>query len=420
MVSEKQARRHWASGVAAWGALILLESVCRGGAADWPQWRGPNRDGLSSETGLLKQWPEGGPKLLWTAKGIGTGFATVSVADGLIYTAGNVGSDTLITAIDLDGKTKWQAKNGKACTADSPGSRGTPTLNDGKLYHENADGDVICLDAKSGEKVWALNVLKEFNGRNIQWALAESLLIDGDNLIACPGGPEAAVVALDKKTGKTVWVCKGARDDKPGYASPIVFEHKGLRQIVTMTSLAAIGVNAKTGDLLWRHPHKTDYDANIPTPILHEGCVFIDSGYGSGGALLKLNVEGEKCSVERVWSTKALDNHHGGVILVNGYLYGSNHGGKWVCLDFKTGEQKYAAGGVGKGSLTYADGMLYTYSEGGTAGLVKATPEGHEVISKFNVPKGGKGPHWPHPVVCGGRLYLRHADALHAYDVKAQ
>jgi len=387
-------------------------------AADWPQWRGPGRNGLSAEKGLLKEWPQDGPTRLWTAKGLGEGFSTVAIADGLIYTAGNVGGDALLTALDLEGKTKWQVKVGPAHQVDHPGTRGTPTLDGGQLYYENPDGTLSCLDAKSGKEVWSLNILEKFGGRNIAWALAESVLIDGEKLICCPGGQEAAMAALDKKTGKTLWVCKGA-GDKPGYASPIVVDFQDLRQYVTLTSNAAIGVHARTGDLLWRFEHKTSYDANIPTPIFSDGCVFIDSGYGSGGELLKLKVEGQKCSVEEVWRTKALDNHHGGVILVDGCLYGSAHGGQWVCLDFKTGEVKYKEAGVGKGSITYADGMLYTYSERGTAGLVKATPEGHKVISQFRVPQGGsRQPNWPHPVVCGGRLYLRHGDLLFAYDIK--
>jgi len=388
-------------------------------AADWPQWRGPNHDGLSAEKGLLKEWPQDGPKRLWTTKGLGDGFASMAVADGLLYTAGNKGADMVLTALSLDGQTKWQVKVGPAYTKDSPGSRSTPAVDGWHVYYETPDGTVSCLDAKTGKEGWSLNIFEKFSGRNITWAVSESVLIDGDHLICCPGGEEAAMVALDKKTGKTVWVCKGA-GDKPGYASPIIVDYQGLRQYVTMTSQAAIGVNAKTGDLLWRFGHKTSYDANIPDAVYHDGCVFIDSGYGSGGELLKLKVEGQKCSVEQVWKTKALDNHHGGVILVDGFLYGSTHRGKWACLDFKTGDVKYTEDGVKKGSVTYADGMLYTYSERGTMGLVKATPEGHKVISEFRVPAGGKGPNWAHPVICGGRLYLRHGDLLFAYDIKGK
>ncbi len=403
-----------------WLSVVLAGASAVAAAADWPQWRGPNRDGLSAEKGLLKEWPQAGPELLWTAKGLGEGFASVAIADGLIYTAGNVGADMKLAALSLDGKTQWQVRVGPAYKGDSPGSRGTPTVDGGCVYYETPEGTVSCLDAKSGKEVWSLNILKQFEGRNIQWALSESVLIDGNNLICCPGAEQAAMVALDKKTGKTVWVCKGA-GDKPGYASPIIVDYQGLRQIVTLTATAAIGVNAKTGDLLWRFPHKTEWDANIPTPIYSDGCVFVDSGYGSGGELLRLKVAGDKCSAEKVWATKALDNHHGGIILVDGCLYGSSFGGQWVCLDFKTGEKKYGDAGVGKGSLTYADGMLYTYSESrGNVGLVKATPSAHTIVSRFRVPAGGKGPNWAHPVVCGGRLYLRHGDLLFAYDIKGK
>ena len=408
--------------LAACWALPLFAN--RAGAAEWPQWRGPNRDGISAETGLLKQWPEKGPKLLWTAKGLGIGYASVAVANGLIYTAGNVGAEMKLIAIDLDGQTKWQVKVGPACKAGSPGSRGTPTIDGGKVYYEDANGNVVCLDAKTGEKVWALNILKEFKGRNIEWALSESLLVDGDNVIASPGGPKIGVVALDKNTGKTVWTCKGT-DSQPSYASPILVEYKGLRQIVTMNSQAALGIHAKTGELLWRLPHKTEYDANCTTPVYHDGFVFIDSGYRSGGELLQLTVDGEKCSAKEVWRTKVLDNHHGGVVFVDGYLYGAAMGGSsppraWVCLDFKTGDVKYQTAGVGKGSVTYADGMLYTMSETGNVGLVVASPEGHKVVSRFHIPPGGSGEAWAHPVICGGRLYLRHGDVLFAFDIQAK
>jgi outer membrane protein assembly factor BamB len=201
---------------------------------------------------------------------------------------------------------------------------------------------------------------------------------------------------------------------------PSLAEYGGLRMVLTMTAKALIGVNADTGDLLFRYPHKTAYDVNALMPIFHNGQIFISSGYGSGSELLKVQVDGDQAAVEKVWSSKDLDNHHGGVLLLDGYLYGSSFRGKWVCLDWKTGETMYSESGVGKGSLTYAEGMLYTLSEKSRMGLVKATPEGHEVISEFRLPQGGEGPSWPHPVVCGGRLYIRHSDYLYVYDVRAK
>jgi len=384
----------------------------------WPRFHGPQGDNLSTETGLLKKWPEKGPTLLWTIKGLGHGFASVSIAKGLIYTAGNAGDKTTITAMNLDGKIQWQVPNGPAWTASPGGARGTPTIDGDRLYCESPSGEVICLNAKSGDKVWSLNLLKEFDAENITWALAESLVIDGDRVICCPGGKKGSVVALDKNTGRTVWAAEST-GEKTGYATPTLAECQGLRMILTMTAMSAIGVNADTGELLWKFPHKTEYDVNATSPIYHDGQVFITSGYGSGSAMLKLRVDGKKASVEQVWQSKDLDNHHGGVILLDDYLYGSNHRGSWVCLDWKTGQKTYAEEGVGKGSLTYAEGMLYTYSEKRAVGLVEAKPRAHTLVSRFQIPPGGEGESWPHPVVCGGRLYLRHDDQLFAYDIRA-
>ncbi len=389
-------------------------------ASSWPRFHGPKGDNISTETGLLKEWPEQGPKLGFVAKGLGSGFASVTIAGGLIYTCGNVDGKTTITALDLKGNILWQVANGAAWTGDSEGTRGTPTIDGDRLYHESPLGEVVCLNAKNGEKVWNLNILKEFGSKNITWALAESLLIDGDRVICCPGGPNSAVLALDKMTGKTVWKSPSADGDLAGYGSPSLVECRGLRMILTMTSRAVIGVDADTGDLLFRFPHKTSYNVNALKPIFHDGQVFVSTGYGAGSLMLKLNVNGNKVTAEKAWDTKALDNHHGGVLLLDGYLYGSSHRGSWVCLDWKSGKTMYQDRGVGKGSLTYAEGMLYTLSERSKMGLVKATPEGHEPISEFKIPEGGEGLSWAHPVVCGGRLYIRHGDFLYAYDVRAK
>ncbi|MBL7140790.1 MAG: PQQ-like beta-propeller repeat protein [Planctomycetes bacterium] len=403
-------------------AVVLIAAVagaCAGATPAWPQFHGPNRDNRSAETGLLKRWPEGGPRLLWTATGLGEGFATVAIAGDRIYTAGNLSDATVITALDLAGKTLWRTPNGAAGRHDYPGSRGTPTLDGDRLYHESPNGDIVCLDAATGRRVWGLNMLETFGGRNIRWGLAESLLVDGDRVICVPGGEKVAMAALDKKTGQPAWTCPGT-GDKPGYASPILIDHKGLRQIVTMMSASVVGVHAETGALLWRHDHKAYEEETVSTPVFHDGLIAVAT-LGPGAArCLRLIVDGQTATVEQVWHTAALDNHHGGILALDGYLYGTKVRGTWVCLDFKTGEPAYTAKGVGKGSLTYADGMLYTYSEKGLMGLVKATPESHELVSQFQIPEGGKGLSWPHPVVCGGRLYLRHGDLLFCYDVRAE
>jgi len=391
------------------------------GAPFWPRFHGPNNDNLSTDTGLLKKWPEGGPRLLWTAKGLGHGYASVTLADGLIYTAGNKGDKTMVTALDLDGKTVWQKENGEGWTGSYPGARGTPTLDGDRLYHESPLGDVICMNAKTGEKLWGLNILKEFDAKNIEWALAESLLIDGDRVICAPGGAKASLAALDKNTGKTVWTTKST-GISTSYASAVIGQCQGLRILFTMNSKAFLAANADNGEFLFTVPHETKYDVNATSPIYHDGHVFICSGYGSGSAQFKLKVDGQKASVQQAWQSKELDNHHGGVILLDGYLYGASQDknrGAWVCLEWKSGEKMCAERGVGKGSLTYADGMLYTLSEQRDMGLVPATPKEHKVVSRFKIPSGGEGPSWAHPVVCGGRLYVRHSDRLFAYDVRA-
>jgi outer membrane protein assembly factor BamB len=404
------------------------ETLSEGGTPDlsdggyWPRFHGPNGDNLSTETGLLKTWPDEGPPLVWTAEGLGHGFGSVAIADGSIYVSGEVDDKTTITALDLQGKRRWQVEAGGAWTGQYPGTRGTPTLDGGRLYHESPLGDVVCLDAATGAEVWRRNLLKEFEAENITWALAESVLIDGDRAIGCPGGKRASVVAFDKATGETVWEAPGT-GDKAGYATPTVVEHQGLRLILTMNQKALIGVSAENGDLLFRHEHVTQYDVNATTPIFHEGRIFITSGYGSGSEMLDLSVDGAKASVKPVWESKDLDNHHGGVLLLDGYVYGASSAapgrGRWACLKWDTGETMYLEKGVGKGSLTYADGMLYTFSERRQVGLVPATPTAHEVVSQFEIPRGGEGMSWAHPVVCGGRLYLRHSDTLFAYDVRA-
>lgn len=390
-------------------------------ACSWPRFHGPEGRNLSPDSGLMKKWPADGPRLVWKTSGIGMGYASVTLADGRLYTDGNIDEKTVVTALDAGGRIVWQAANGPAWTKSYEGTRGTPTIDGDRVYHESPLGEVICLDARTGKRIWNVNVLDTFGGKNIQWALAESVLIDGDHVICCPGGPEVSVVALNKQTGETVWKAPST-GDAAGYASPALAEHQGLRMIVTMNAKAVIAVNADTGDLLWRHGHETEYDVNAMMPLVYDGHVFVSTGYGSGSELLKINVEGQKATVEPVWHSKDLDNQHGGVVLVDGYLYGASHSlnrGQWICLEWKTGKKMYAERGVGKGCLTYADDMLYTVSEKRDVGLVEATPTGHNVVGEFKLPSDGEGPTWAHPVVCGGRLYIRHGDWLFAYDVRA-
>ena len=383
----------------------------------WPQFHGPNRDNISTEKGLLTKWPKYGPTLLWTTRGLGHGFSSISIANGMIYTASSIGKHTVVIALNLNGKILWQVKNGKPWTGNRPGSRGTPTIDGDRLYHQNPLGNLICLDAKTGDIIWEFNIIEKVKSKIPRWALAESLLVDGDHLISCPGGPQTCMVALDKTNGSVVWKAPAIRE-RAGYSSPILIEYMGLRIIITLTSKSLIGVNADTGDLLWRIKHESPYDENIMVPIFHEGYVFISTPL-AGSVKWKLNVKDGKASLEEIWRTQQLDNHHGGVILVNENLYGSStvRNSLLVCLDWKTGRIKYMDKCV-KVSLTYADGMLYALSVDGVMGLVQPTPIGHELVSYFKIPKGGKGKSWAHPVVCGGKLYIRHGEFLYAYRLR--
>ena len=397
-------------------------STSAAGAADWPQYHGPRRDNMSTETGLLKRWPAGGPRLIWRAAGAGSGFSSPAIAGGMIYLTGNIGKNTVITAMDIDGVQLWQTPNGPAYRRNEPGTRSTPTVAGGKLYHLNADGDLVCLNAKTGERTWGFNIIEKFKGRNVRWALAESPLVDGQKVICRPGGKEIAMVALDKDTGKTIWMCKGI-DDKPGYSSAILVQYQGIRQIVALMTKHAVGVSADSGKLLWKYHHPVRYDQNILRPIFHQGRLVIAGGLGAGTTLLKLHVKDSECSVEGTWHNKDLDNQHGGIILVDGYLYGhARLRRNWVCVELATGKTMYTSQHFKAQSIcqTYADGMLYLVTADHTVALLPPDPKGFHPASTFKLPGGSKGSSWAFPVVCGGRLYIRHDDNLYAYDVRAK
>ncbi|MHC4521257.1 MAG: outer membrane protein assembly factor BamB family protein, partial [Planctomycetota bacterium] len=302
----------------------------------------------------------------------------------------------------------------------------TPTITDGLLYHLSGIGNLICLKADSGDVVWSTHILEKFGGRNIIWGLAESPLVIGDKVICTPGGEDVSMVALEKETGEVVWQCTGA-GDKPGYASPILIEYQGLRQIVTPMSESIVGVRASDGKLLWRYPHKVYTDQNITTPLFHEGILIISGCVRKGTTALRLRVSGDECSVEDHWHNGTLDNKQGGIVLLNGRLYGyapsQNRSEPWVCIDFKSGDTIFQSAPVKSsykyknGCLTCADGMLYLYSDDGKMALAKPMPESLEVTGRLRIKDPGGRPTWAHPVVHGGRLYVRYGDKLGVYSV---
>ena len=411
-------------------ALVVLAGTAVTRGAEWPQWHGPQRDNLSRDTGLQKAWPEGGPPLLWTADGLGLGFSSVSVAGGVIYTAGTISNRTCVFAFDLAGKRKWRALNGEswgvpddvawAKTRNFEGARATPTVDDGLVYHLDELGRLAAFRAADGDEVWAVDLASTFGGEPPKWGYAESVLIDGDRVLCYPGGPKGYAVALDKKTGKTVWA-NTEIGDGASYCSPALVEDRGVRQVITMSAQSVLGIDADSGKLLWRYPFVNKNKINVLTPIYRDGHVFISAGYGKGSELLMLDYGEDAISVSKVWAHAGLANNHGGVLLADGFLYGAAaRKGDWYCLEFSTGREMSSGKGVGDGTLTWADGMLYCLGEKGTLALVGANPEAHREVSRFQVPSGGKGLYWAHPVVCGGRLYVRHADKLYAYDVSVK
>jgi outer membrane protein assembly factor BamB len=405
-------------------ACLALPAL--GDAPSWPQFHGTNRDNKSTDKGLLKTWPERGPSRIWEAAAIGEGYSTVAIVGKRIYSTGTIDDDCVITALDMDGKKVWTRKNGKAWDGSYPGTRSTPTIADGLLYHLSGIGNLVCLKADSGEAVWSTNILEEFDGRNITWGLAESPLIVGDKVICTPGGKNVSMVALDRKTGKVAWKCTGA-GDKPGYASPILIEHQGLKQIVTAMSESIVGVRASDGKLLWRYPHKVYADENITTPLFHEGFLIVSGCLRKGTTSLELQVSGDGCSVRKHWHNKTLDNKQGGIVLFDGRLYGyaqtQSRSEPWMCIDFKSGETIFQSAPVKSsykyknGCLTYADGMLYLFSDNGNMSLVKPMDKGFEVTGRLKIKDPGTRPTWAHPVVFGRRLYIRYGDKLGSYDV---
>ena len=382
-------------------------------AAEWPQWRGPARDGVSSETGLLAAWPKGGPRLIWRVTGLGEGYSSLAVAGGRVFTQGQRGSRQFVMAFDASsGARVWEAAIGGVFSeSQGNGPRATPTVDGLHLYALAADGGLACLEAASGRVVWSFNILQKFGGRNIPWGISESPLVDGDRVIVTPGGRGASLVALNKHDGSLVW---RSGNEQPGYSSAVVAETGGVRQIVALTGEAAVGVRADNGQALWRYPRVSNDTANIATPIVRDGLAFVSTDYGTGGALLKLGAQG----VTEVYFTGNMKNHYSSSVLVGDVLYGFN-GSILTAMRFGTGEVLWRDRSVGKGSVIYAEQRLYVLSEDGALALVEARPNRYVEVSRFDIP-AGRYPTWTPPAIANGVMYVREQDQLFAFDIRAQ
>jgi outer membrane protein assembly factor BamB len=387
-------------------------------------WRGIGRIGVYNESGLLSVWPAEGPKMLWSIPNLPKGNSSVSTGESLLYTTGIKGDEEILVALDYSGGIKWQVPFGKAWEGSFPESRVTPAVEKDRVYVSTGSGEVSGINAVDGKVIWKTNVKEKYEGVCGNWGFAESVLVVDNKVIYTPGGNKTTLVALDKNTGETIWASE-TLSDAAVFVSPILIEYNGMRQIVSVTKSYILGVSPNDGKIIWKfefgkYVGNINRNNNCTTPLYFNGNIYVTSGYNHSGVMLKLLPD---CSgVSLVWKDDVLDNHHGGVVKVGNYIYGSNwlnNGmGNWVCLNWETGAVMYEQEWINKGSIIAADGLLYCYEEKtGNIALVKAIPEKFEIISTFKVPLG-TGPHWAHPVIYKGVLYIRHGDAIMAYNIK--
>ena len=398
-------------------ALAVSASVTIAALEDWPQWRGPHRDGRSAEKNLLKTWPKGGPPLAWQAAGAGAGYSSFAVAGGRAFTLGARGNREYVIAFDAaSGKRLWEVAHGDRFANDrGDGPRSTPTVDGARVYVFGASGDLTSLDAASGKIAWTVNVIRDFGGQNIKWGFSESPLVSGDRILISPGGSGAGIVAVNKANGKLLW--KGEADTA-GYSSAVLHEVGGVRQAIVFTGQRALGLDINDGRVLWSYNRVANRVANIATPIARGNRVFLSSDYGTGAALLELTPSSGGIAAREVYFTHDMRNHHASSVLIGDYLYGFSSA-ILTAMKFDTGEVAWRDRSVGKGSLAFADDRLYVFSERGVAALVEPTPEGYREHGRFELETGSL-PTWTHPVVSNGKLFLRDQDTVYAYDVRSR
>ncbi len=396
-------------------------------SAQVTQWRGPDRDGHFPDTGLLKEWPEEGPELLFEANDLGRGWSSPIATGDAIYVTGMIDTLDYLTKLSSDGEIEWQVPYGRSWTQSYPDTRSSPTLEGTRLYVQSGTGRLVCFNKETGKEIWAVEVDKDYECEYHMWGNSETPLIVDDMVICTPGGDKTSVVAFNKFSGEPVWQSKslgGAR----GYVSPTIYRYNNYRYILAVTGIDIIALFPETGDIAWHYtyfdPEKWRFQDNgliwINTPLFKDDEIFISMGYNYDAVMLKMDSLG--LSVSEKYVDHTLDNHHGGLVLYNGHIYGSNwysnSQGRWVCMNWDTGDIKFVADWDSKGSVVMADEMLYAYNERGNVGLIKPDPDGFEVVSQFRITKGS-GPHWAHPYIAGGKLYLRHGEVLMVYNVKA-
>jgi outer membrane protein assembly factor BamB len=401
------------------GALCLATAAAQQPApTEWFQWRGANRDGISTETGLLQDWPKGGPREVWRSAGLGNGYSSFSTSGGRLYTLGARSSNEYVIAIDrASGKKAWETLNGRRYRNDrGDGPRSTPTVDGDRLYVLGGSGDLTSLDAATGKKIWSVNLVQKFGGVNPYWGYSESPLIVGDRILVNAGGRRASIVAVSKADGSTLWQ---QHNDGAGYSSPMLMRTGSLNQVIFFTESHTLAVDPRDGRLLWTYAKASNGTANIATPIVRGTRVFVSSDYGTGAALLDVRAAGNLATANEVYFTRDMRNHHASSVLVGDHVYGFSSS-ILTALKFDTGTMAWRDRSVGKGSLIFADNRLYLYSEDGVVGLAEASPTAYREHGRFTVSQQSGLPTWSHPIVANGLLVIRDQDNVYAYDVRAR
>ncbi len=385
-------------------------------AQDLVQWRGSDRNGIYNESGLLKEWPAEGPKLLWNFDGLGQGFTSVTVVNDRIYTTGVTGGKGVVFCLGTDGKLVWKAEYGKDWTESFPGTRTTLVYNKAKLYLATAYGEALCLDAATGNKVWSVDMATKYGSRTPKWGIVEAPVILDDKVFFTPGGTEVSIVALNVNTGAEIWKSK-ATGDASAYCSPLLINHKGKKILVTSLTDNVVGIDTSNGDLLWNVAQKNIYSIHPNTPLYKDGIVYSLTGYKTGGLAFKIADDGK--SVTELWRNTTLDSQMGGAVWINDFIIGSGHQNdrSWQALDAKTGKQLFKSSEIGKGVVIYADGLLYCYADNGEMGILEIVDNSFKLKSKFRIVLGTEQ-HWAHPVIDKAVLYIRHGNTLMAYNIK--
>ncbi|MCA9160259.1 MAG: PQQ-like beta-propeller repeat protein, partial [Planctomycetales bacterium] len=404
-------------------ALVVVLSMVPAMAEDWHQWRGNNRDGKSAETGLLKQWPEGGPHLLWQANGLGNGYSTPTAAGGRVFLLRNkdLNNEEVIALSLADGSQQWATKIGRVGENSGPqypGARSTPTIDGKRLYALGSDGDLACLDIATGAIHWSKNLKTDFGGKPGKWAYAESPLIDGEVLVCSPGGEQATVVALNKQDGSVLWRAPIPEGDDASFSSPIAATIQGVKQYVVFLSKGVVGLDAQSGQPLWRYTKTADKDANVPTPVVKDNFVYTAASRVGGGLV---QISSDQLAAKEIYFGKSLPAGMGGSILLDGYLYGSA-GATLMCVDFATGEVQWQDRSIGAGSLCFADGKLFLHGENNEVAMISASPAGYQELSRFsppNAPDHGKAKAWSYPIIVDGKLIFRDVGSVWCYDIRS-